>query len=115
MDSIQSLNASHPLTPSSDSSWDSLDELNTELGIRSPRRTKFKSLPTVLETSLVIIHLFLSGIPTTGCPAVVMFHYLRAVLCDKVQYREVEFNIENTEAENTHNKTMVALVGDLLS
>jgi len=89
--------------------------MNAELGLISPRRTRSKLLPSVFDTSVVIIHLFLSGIPNTGCPAVVMFHYLKGVLDGKVQYHEVEFNVKNTEAEKAHNKTMVALVRDLIS
>jgi hypothetical protein len=46
----------------------------------------------VLYTSIIIIHLVLSGIKTLGCPPLLMFHHLQAYLGDKVAYHEVSFD-----------------------
>ena len=68
-----------------------------------------------MQSSLIIIHLVLEGISTAGCPAKMVYEFLRGFFKDNgsLQFEEVIFNLKDDVTTEEHEEKMQNLAKDL--
>jgi hypothetical protein len=68
-----------------------------------------------MQTSLIILHFVLEGLPTTGCPAQMVHQFLSGFFRDdgSLYFKEIIFNLKDDDAVGCHADDMDLLAESL--